>query len=216
MSWIDYMRMSNRQRRILTKKAINGDREARSSLLSYTREIKKEVNSRLVKLERSKMNYGKAYNNLIYFTENEYDSHRFKSPSGLGMDFYDMELQNNIGIKFLNNKSSTVSGARSVEQHRIKALVDLEVLPSDMKRRDQKEFLKFLGNEEISATVDEYGDSEIIVEMLYDAYKKGGSNALKIMRGALTEFLGRRITFDDAMQRVGIKVEDYFRGRPTS
>lgn len=85
-----------------------------------------------------------------------------------------------------------------------------------MKRRDQKEFLKFLGNEEISAAVDEYGDSEIIVEMLYDAYKKGGSNALKVMRGALTEFLGRRITFDDAMQRVGIKVEDYFRGRPTS
>lgn len=216
MAWQDYLKMSARQRRSLALKAHRGDKGAQSALLEYTRDIKKEVNKRLADLEKSNLAYGKAYNNVTYFTETQYGTHRFKSPTSLGYDWYDMSLQNDIGYKFLNNMTSTREGARQAEQHRVARLKELEVLPNNLAKRKEKEFLKFLGNEAISAAMDEYGTSTEVVEMMYDAYQQNGTKALTVMRGAMTEFLAGRTDFDTAMGRVGIKVEDYYRKRPTS
>lgn len=217
MAWQDYIKLSTRQRRKLAIKAHRGDREAQASLLRYTMDIKKEVNHRLSLLERNNMAYGKAYNNVLYFTQTEYGTNRFKNPNQIGRtNWYDMALQNDIGYKFLNSMTSTVEGAREAEKHRIKRLKELEVIPEEITPRREKEFLKFLGNEEISAAIDEYATSDIVVEMMYDAYKKGGRQSLQLMRTAMTEFLANRVGFDEAMERVGVKVEDYISKRPTS
>lgn len=216
MAWQDYLKLSARQRRSLAIKAHRGDKGAQSALLQYTRDIKKEVNSRLLALERSNLNYGKSYNNVLFFTQTEYGGNRFKSPTALEHDWYAMSLQNDIGYKFLNTMTSTRQGARLAEKHRIDRLKELEAIPENIGKRQEKEFLRFLGDEAISAAMDEYGTSDIVVEMMYDAYSKGGSKALSNMRTAMTEFLANRIGFDDAMERVGVKVEDYISGRPTS
>lgn len=216
MSWQDYLNMSTKQRRNLTRKANRGDREAMASLKQYTREIKNEVNSRLAKLEKSNIAYGKVYNNVQFFTQTQYGSNRFKSPTALNYDALEMALQNDIGVKFLKSKSSTVSGVRSIESNRLNTLQENGILPDKISKKRQREFLQFLGNEEISASIDEYGNSEVIVEMFYDAYSKGGSRALTTIKTAMSEFLSNRITFDDAMGRVGIKIEDYMGRRPTS
>lgn len=216
MAWEDYLKMSTKQRRNLARKANRGDKAALSSLKQYTRDIKTEVNKRLKSLEKANLNYGKAYNNVMFFTQTQYDKNRLLSPTGLKNDPYDMQLQNEIGIKFLKSDLSTVRGSRDVEQKRLNSLKEKGALPNNISNKKAKEFLRFLGNEEISAAIDEYGDSEIVVEMMYDAYKNGGTSALSALKVSMTEFLSERITFDEAMERVGVKVEDYFRGRPTT
>lgn len=196
--------------------ANRGDKSAQKALLSYTRSIKTEVNSRLRELEKAHLDYGKTYNNVLFFTQTEYGKNRFQSPTALDMDWVSMSLQNDIGYKFLNTMSSTKEGAKLAEQHRIEALRELGKIPRNMKKYQEREFLRFLGQEEISATLDEYGTSEVLVEAFYTQYEKNGSESLTKISHAVTEFLANRITFDEAMERAGIKIEDYYSGKPTS
>lgn len=216
MSWVDYLHMSTKQRRKLARDAARGDKDALASLSQYTRDIKKEANKRLAKLERAGADYGNTYNNLAFFLDTQYDSNRLQSPTQLGYDPWAMSQQNEVAAKFLERKSSTLEGMRSIERHRLEGLKNSGALPENLSHRKGKEFLRFLGNEEISAAIDEYGASEVVVEMMYDAYQEGGTNALRVLNTAMTEWLANRITFDDAMERVGVKVENYHRGFPTS
>lgn len=218
MAWNDYTEMSKRQRNNLFKRALSGNDRALRQYLQYTREIKKETNSRLAKLERANLDYGATYNNLMYLLQSEFDSNRLKSPTALGFDLFEMELQNKAAVKFLNNKKSLVRNVRESEKYRIEALQELGVIDEKFSMRNNREFLRFLGNEVVSATIDEYGISDPVVEMIYDAYIKNNknSNVFIIMEKALTEFLADEITFDRAMERVGIKVEDYYSRKPTS
>lgn len=215
-SWQNYLELSTRQRRKLAFKAHRGDKGAQQALLSYTRSIKTEVNKRLLALERSNLDYGKTYNNVQYFTQTQYGTKRFASPTALKNDWYDMALQNDQGYKFLKTMTSTREGARLAEKHRMDRLKELEIIPKDMARRKEKEFLRFLGNEEVSAAIDEYGTSDTPVQMFYDVYKEKGGEGLNALRYALTEHMAKRITFDEAMQRVGIKIEDYKTGQRTT
>ena len=162
------------------------------------------------------MDYGSSYNNIQFFLNTEYNSNRMQTPKTLGYDPYEMMLQNEQGLKFLKSKVSTVKGARAAEKFRITRLQEMEVIPENFGYRKNKEFLRFLGTEEVSAAIDQYGTSDIVVKMLWDAYQKDTSNSISILRKAFAEYLAGRITFDTAMERSGIKVEDYYSGRPTS
>ena len=215
-SWQNYLELSTRQRRKLAIKAHRGDRGAQQALLSYTRSIKTEVNKRLLALEKSNLDYGKAYNNVQFFTQTQYRTRRFKSPSALDMDWYDMALQNDIGYKFLNTMTSTREGARLAEKHRMDRLKELDIVPTNIKRRQEKEFLRFLGDESISASIDEYGTSDVPVQMYYDVYKRDGTQGLNALKYAVTEHLAGKIGFDEAMERVGIKIEDYKTKKPST
>lgn len=216
MAWEELRDMTKRQRRNLTRKAARGDSESLRSLLTFTKEVKKEVNQRLLKLEKANMDYGSSYNNLMFFLNTEFNSNRMQTPKQLKYDAYDMMLQNEQGLKFLRSNVSTVAGARAAEKYRISRLQEMEVLPSDFNYRKSKDFLRFLGSEEVSAAIDQYGTSDIVVNMLWDAYKKDESGSTRIMKTALAEYLAGWITFDEAMERGGIKVEDYYSRRPTS
>ena len=48
--------------------------------------------------------------------------------------------------------------------------------------------------------------------MIWGAYKKGGTKALNILQRSLAEYLDRdnKTTFNEAFERVGIKIEDYY------
>lgn len=216
MAWNEFGDMSRRERHNLLRKAISGNDAALRKYLSFSREIKKEANYRLARLERAGLDYGPTYNNLMYFLQVENDSNRLKSARQLNYDLYDLHTQNEMALKFLKTQSSIVKKARASERARIQTLKEKEILPQSFTRSKNVDFLRFLGNEEVSATMDEYGSSEVIVEMLYDAYMERGSGIFRIASQALTEFLAGRTTFDVAMERIGIKVEDYYSGRPTS
>lgn len=218
MAWEDYRKMTKRQRRDLTRRAARGDKSAMRQVLSFTNEIKTEVNKRLRNLERAKADYGYAYNNLMFFLNTQYKENRLQSPKKLKYDVYDMMLQNEQGSKFLNSPMSTVRGVRVSETFRITTLQEHNIIPENFSYRKNREFLRFLGSEEISATIDQYGTSDKVVNMLWDAYSATDNKAdiIKIMQRAFTEFQAGIITFDEAMERAGIKVEDYYNQQPTS
>ena len=41
--------------------------------------------------------------------------------------------------------------------------------------RRSKRFLRFLGSEEVSASIDQYGTSDVMVKMMWDAYNNNGT-----------------------------------------
>lgn len=211
MSWVDYHNMSRSERRLLVERAEQGHIPSIRKMHQYTRDIKTEVTKRLAKLERGNLDYGKVYNNLIYFFQTEHNSNRPLSPSALKYDLWDEFQQNEQSLKFLRNKASVSSYAREVEKHRIKALREQLSVPHKFSRKGNIEFLKFLGNEAVSAAIDEYGSSTKIVEEIYNAYFLIDNKAFSFIERALVEFNAGNYKFDEMMENININVENYYR-----
>lgn len=209
MAWEDYANMRLKSRKKLLQKAVKGDREAQASLYSYTRQIASEVNKRLRELEKGGYDYGKSYNYLMNYLNTQLETNRMVQPWNLNGDYESMYWELEHAIPFLESKVTTRKGAKESELKRLATLQEYGILPENTSYRQSRNFLKFLGNEEFSDTIEMYGNSEKIIDMLYDAYKKKGKKGMEILKTAFTEFLAGRITFDTAMERVGIKVEDY-------
>lgn len=212
MTYEDFLSMNKRQRRSLYRRAERGDRKALKEYARYTNLLKVETNKRLRALIKSRLDYGKFVNNVLYFTQTEYGRNRLLSANELEGDIYSMMVQNEIALKFLNSKQSTVAGAREVEEKRVEALTESGRLPEQFmqSKRRAREFLRWLGNEEVTASMDEYGRSDVVIEIAYDIYSKQGKTGLRTLSRALTEWLSdNRMTFDEAMERIGVKVEDY-------
>lgn len=209
MEWSDYASMTRVQRTQLYRRASQGSVIARRQFYALSALLKKEANKRMYRLERANLDYGKNYNFISYFLQTQHDTNRVPSAKQLNYDLGEMFTLNEVVLRFLNNKSSIVKNARSSEWHRIQTLKEHQILPESFDRKKNVDFLKFLGNEEVSGTMDEYGTSDVIVEMLYDAYQKNGAEIFPILKRALNEFLANRKTFDEAMEEAGINVEDY-------
>lgn len=211
-SWEEFANEKAHIRRRLYNKAINGDLDAQRQVLEMTRDLKSIGNKRLRSLERGNMAYGAVYNRIMNFLDTQFNTNRFQSATSLKNDMDDLVLQLEHGLKFINNKLSVKENFKKQEQHRIERLHELDILPEDFSYRKSKDFLTFLGNEEATQTIDEYGTSEIIVDMIWGAYKKGGTKALNILQRSLAEYLDRdnKTTFNEAFERVGIKIEDYY------
>ncbi len=209
MEWSDYAEMSRKERTQLYRRAKQGSIIARRQFYTLSAELKKEANKRLYRLEKANLDYGKNYNFISYFLQTQHDSNRVPTAKKLNYDLGEMFTLNEVILKFLNNKSSLVKNARSSELHRIKTLQEHKILPESFDRKKDVNFLKFLGNEEVSGTIDEYGTSDVIVEMIFGAYQKNGAEIFPILKRALNEFLANRKTFDEAMEEAGINIEDY-------
>lgn len=211
MAWQDLVLMKRKKRRELAERAALGNKPALKRFLQLSSQVKVETNKRLRNLEKSNLDYGSTYNNLMYYLQSELNSNRLQSNTAMKNDVWDIYLQNEQAIKFLKKRNSLVVPARNRENARIKALKNKNILPPDFKRKDAQDFLKFLGNEEVTASIDEYGRSDVIVDMIWDSYSNAENkdNWFKIMDRALAEYIDGRITIDDAMLRGGIKLEDY-------
>lgn len=224
----------------LTRDAAKGDYYARSKMLRYSWAISTESNKRIAALEAANKAYGGRYNRYMYFLETEHEAlglsqdippTKARTPVELKLDWYAMRLQNDQAVHWLSTDVSTVEGQVSREKHRLERLRELEIVDMDTSYREAEEFLRWLGNEESSAAIDEWGSSEQAVEAFYDIYKEQGIRGLDIISKQFLEFKAYRQssysdrrryfsnapkTFDEAMERAGIKIEDYITGRGTS
>lgn len=205
----EYLNANKRKRRALARRAIRGNKEAQKELSKLTNALKAEVNKRMRQLTKSNLNYGKQYNYLLQWIDN-LNTNRLASARELGYDYDDMLTQNEIAYKFLKSGWSSVQKARETESYRIETLKRKEILPENFSRRKSVEFLRWLGDESSTEAMDQYGTSDIFVEMAFDVYQEKGKAGLVALSRNLTEFLDHQITFDEAMERVGIKVEDYY------
>ena len=204
-----FLQKSKRQRRALARRA-SRDKKFYEEYRKLTFDLKVEVNKRLRQLKKSNLDYGSAYNNIMFFTHTMYNTERLLSPNELGNDLEDMLEQNEHALKFLKSGWSNQSKAREQEQHRVERLQELGKLPTSFKRRSSVEFLRWLGSEEVTAAIDVFGRSDIIVDLGYDIFKNEGHEGLNTLSIAIAEFLdNKRIGFDEAMRRRGINIEKY-------
>lgn len=197
------------------KLATKGDREAQRLLFSTNNEVAREVNKRLIGLEKTGYDYGIGWATAVNYTQVMYESNRFAYSKNMDDDYYQMSQQTQIGIKFLGSESSTVEGQKAIAERRIRKFREKGILDETVSDRRAKNFLKFLGNEEVSETIESYGNSETVIEMFWDAYQRK-ENTKKKMLKALREYLtvdektGRRLKdFKQTMEELKIDISKY-------
>lgn len=204
--------MDMKDLRRLQRKAKDGDRASMEALISVTNAIAGNVNKRMRALEQAGYNYG-AYGIVEHFTDAQYGTNRFKTANSLKRDIDDMVLQSQIGLKFLKERGSEVAYMDEQERGRITKFIEKGIFPENVSIRQARNFLRFLGREESQEFKDAYGNSDTVVEMMYDAYTKK-NNSREKMRRAYAEYLSTRgrddaVTFAETMERLGIDIADY-------
>ncbi len=197
------------------KLATKGDREAQRLLFSINNEVAREVNKRLIGLEQTGYDYGIGWATAVNYTQVMYESNRFAYSKNMDDDYYQMSQQTQIGIKFLGSESSTVEGQKAIAERRIRKFREKGILDETVSDRRAKNFLKFLGNEEVSETIESYGNSETAIEMLWDAYQLKDNTKKKMLK-ALGEYLtvdektGRHLKdFKQTMEELQIDISKY-------
>ena len=197
------------------KLATKGDREAQRLLFSINNEVAREVNKRLIGLEKTGYDYGIGWATAVNYTQVMYESNRFAYSKNMDDDYYQMSQQTQIGIKFLGSESSTVEGQKAIAERRIRKFREKGILDETVSDRRAKNFLKFLGNEEVSETIESYGHSETVIEMFWDAYQLKDNTKKKMLK-ALEEYLtvdektGRHLKdFKQTMEELKIDISKY-------
>lgn len=199
---------SIKQIKDLQRNAVKGDREAQGLLFSYTNEIAKEVNKRLIGLEKKKYDYGQGWATAVNYTQVMYESNRFEYARNMDKDWYQMGQQSQIGIKFLGYESSSVEGQRAIEERRFQKFKEKGIFDETVTRRKARNFLRFLGNEESEQVIESYGNSSTVIEMLWDAYQKKDNSRAKMLK-AFDEFNAGLYDFDETMRRLKIDITEY-------
>lgn len=207
--YYNYLNFSIEKRRNMLRISRTNN-EVKKELLSYSRMLVNEVNKRLRKAKKRGLDYSPSYKRLKNFLQISNKTDRALKPVALNYDLSKIWNQSEHLIKFLSSKDSSIAYAEKQRAFRISRLKEVGVLPKKFNSREDEEFLQFLGNEILTAVIDEYGISPPIVDMAYEAYMKSGTDGLRILEIAFLEFLAGEIGFDEAMSRAGVKVEDYF------
>lgn len=190
--------------------ALRGEASAQASLAALNDKVAREVNKRLRELERRGYAYG-GYNTPIHFTQTMYDTNRFMKSKAMEMDYDLMATQTEIGLKFLSYESSTVQGQRDIEARRRETFIEMGIIDEDYSMRKFRGFLKFLGNEESSAFVESWSDSEKMVEMLFEAYNKRRMSK-NAMLARFREYLDperKDVDLRRVMKDMGVDINDY-------
>ena len=193
--------------RNLVKKAMKGNREAQASLISKNDVLTTQVNRQLRRLEKHHFDYY-AYDDIVAFTQTEYDTNRLLNSEKLEYDWYNIGRQIEHSEKFLRRESSTVEGQRAILNKRIDRFKEMEIFPENISQAKAKNFLRFLANEEIAQISEAYGNSETVIEMLYGAYTKPKNTKQKMLK-EFQKYLSGEETFDITMERLGVNIEDY-------
>lgn len=184
------------------------NKQIRQEFLKMSRSLQYAANYRLKLLEKHELDYGATYNNAVYYTQTMLNRNRFGSLTAVG-SFDELLVQNDIAYKFLTSAKSDWRIAEESERYRINTLIEHEVLPQDFSIPNTKDFLKFISNEEATATIDEYGTSDLIVDIIYGEYNKKGRDGLRVVQIALNEYLSGSKTLMEALSDRGVQVGEY-------
>ena len=226
--WEEYYKRGIKYRKRFTKRALNHKNHDYEDLITYTKNIRRNVNDRLKALEKAGLDYGKPYNNLQYYLDVEWETNRFPTLSQIKENREKIRDLNEQALKLLRSPLSTGSGMIESNDNRINVLKNYDVLPkyvydeegeimreaSYKDYRDYDDFLRFLGTEEVSTAIEGYGTSEQVVDMLWNYWTTVGDygenkDNIYLMKRTLASYNAGLVNFDEAMKRVGIKIEDY-------
>lgn len=194
--------MTEIELRHLTKKAIQGDKDANKQLYQYNAMLAKRANSRMSALEKKNLDYY-AYDRASIYNKTIGLSNRFTTSSkklggagGIARNIRELET-------FLNAESSTVTGHRNIRERR---LTSFRAIGLDIEQDKETEdaFLRFLGSESVQEVFEILGNSDFVKMMASFTRKK---NDIKKLERQFKAFIAGEKSYDqilDYMER-GIK-----------
>lgn len=183
---------STNELRMLRRDARRSD-EALNEMIELNKRYAKIANSRLLRLERKGYDYY-AYDRASEFNR-EKGRRRFSTTLDNPIDLYEQMLELRA---FLNARSSTITGQKAIIKERKEAFSEMGI---DIPRGEEKDFLRFLGNQDVREMIDLVGSSRLgglsgeLVEAIAGAWK-GGLNQKKILN-LFEQYKGDEIGYND-------------------
>lgn len=209
LSWIT---MTQKERENLYVDSFT-NKKSRSLFNKISTSIRVETNKRLRDLEKKGFDYGRTYNNLMRYLEIEQDMKRIPFMKEVGNDIDELMTINEQARKFLKSNYSKVLFREAQLSKRIEYF-DTEEKYQDMmkgwRKKEKKEFIRWLSNEEVSFAMDEYGTSDETLIILADAFHESyhQTNGIRTLSRAMLEFNAGEISFDEAMKQVGVNISE--------
>lgn len=209
LSWIT---MTQKEREEMYVESFT-NKKTRSLFNKISTSIRIETNKRLRVLEKKGFDYGRTYNNLIRYLQIEQDKSRVPFLKEVNYDIDELMTINEQARKFLKSNYSKIDFREQQLAKRLKYF-ELDEKYQDMmagwRRREKKEFIRWLSNEEASFAMDEYGTSDETIIILADAFHNSfhETNGMSALRRAMLEFNAGEISFNEAMKQVGVNIED--------
>lgn len=209
LSWIT---MTQKEREELYVDSFTNNK-SRSLFNKISTSIRVETNKRLRALEKKGFDYGRTYNNLMRYLEIEQDKKRIPFMKEVGYDIDELMTINEQARKFLKSNYSKLPYREAQLNRRIEYFDTEEKYQGMMKgwrKKEKKEFIRWLSNEEASFAMDEYGTSDETLIILADAFHSSyhQTNGIKTLTRAMMEFNAGEISFNEAMAQVGVNIED--------
>lgn len=114
-------------------------------------------------------------------------------------------------VKFTTFKDNTADKMKEIERRRLETIRSWGFIPDDISDRKLKNFLRFLSDEETKEIIDLYGNSEEIIEVIFEAYTKKTNSKAKMKR-AFSEFLNEysndpyhEVDINNMFRKLGIR-----------
>lgn len=189
--------------------------KTRSLFNKISTSIRMETNKRLRELKKKGFDYGKTYNNLMRYLQIEHDKMRVPFLSEVNNDIDELMTINEQARKFLKSNYSRSDFRQTQLDKRIEYFEMEEKYRDMMKgwgKKEKKEFIRWLSNEEVSFAMDEYGTSDetvvILAEAFHNSYKS--TDGMTTLKRAMMEFNAGEISFDDAIKQIGVNIDERF------
>lgn len=212
----NYNKYSVYKLRQLSSKADSGDVQAQTELRTYNTYLTRQANRRMTLLEKKDFDYY-AYDRAISYVQAEgtYEGissyNRFQTDINIIGDYDNMAIQIQELQRFLQSKSSTISGQREIIRDRIRTFKDRYGI--DIDPSTAKDFFRYLGTEEVNEILEASGKakrgygSAFVVEALYGEFidtKGQGGEIMKAIENynSIDEEGNRKGYFDDIWNKL--------------
>lgn len=193
-------------------RAKKGGMEEQIFLSSAFIDFRESINRSLKGLEKGNYTYSHAYRFMSQFLINEFEDAQYvPTLNEMNNDWQAIARTLSHMVKFKTFKDSTPERMREIEKRRLETIRSWEFMPDDISDRRLKNFLRFLSSEETKQLIDLYGNSEEIIEVIYEAYTKRSNSKIKMKR-AFMEFMNEynndpyhNVDINSAFEKLGIR-----------
>lgn len=198
-------------------RASKGGVEEQVFLANAFIDYRDSVNRSIKGLRKEGYTYSHGYKFINNFILNEYeDRDLIPTLSEFGEDWRAIANAVNHMVKFREYKGSTVEEMRDIEKRRMDTIREKGLVPEDISDRRLKNFMRFLGWEESREIIDHYGDSNELIEIIWEAYDKRGNSRNKMAK-VFAEYLSdyerdpyHEVDITDYFQKLGIKRKRWY------
>lgn len=205
-------KLTRGQIRLAGIRARKGGVEEQNFLVNAFLDYRDSVNKDIRGLRREDYTYSRGYKFINQFIMNEFeDTSVIPTLNEFNEDWESIARTVAHMVKFKESKEHSVEQMEDIERRRMDTLRSKGFIPDDFSDRRLKNFMRFLGREESREIIDLFGNSDTMIDFIFEAYNKR-SNSRSKMAKAFAEFLDEyekdpyhNVDINNMFKKLGIK-----------